>query len=205
MISGDIPMRISRSLVSIGLGFAATIWAGAAFANMEDMVACRNIGDSAARLACYDGAVDGVRAEIAAQDEAQRAELAEERDQRSFFGLPSFGLGNVLTRRETNEDEFGQTAMEMDDARESGRVDELAEENEVINNITANVVEWGRNPYGKIFVVLENGHVWRLEETQRLALRRNRDNVVEIRRGRMGNFFIKANGVPAEYRVERVR
>ncbi len=198
-------MRISSSPLAVAFAAAAVLFTGAAHANMEDMVACRNIDDSAARLACYDAAVDGVRAEIDARDEAQRAEVAEERDQRSFFGLPTFGLRGALTRRETTEEEFGQTAMEMDQAREQGRMDELEEESEILNEVTANVVEWGRNPYGKIFVVLENGHVWRLMDNERLALRRNRDNFVRIRRGRMGSFFIKANNVPAEYRVERVR
>jgi len=198
-------MRILRSLYTVGFALAGALWVTAAHANMDDMVACRNIGDDAARLACYDNAVQGVRDELAARDEVEREEIAEEREQRSFFGLPSFSIGGVLRRRETTEEEFGQTAMEMDEARDGGSVTELAEENEIINEISASVVEWGRNPYGKIFVVLENGHTWRLTDTSRLALRRNRDNTVTIRRGRMGSFFIKANNVPAEYRVERIR
>jgi hypothetical protein len=197
-------MRINRSPYLLALGLAGTLWAGSAQANMEDMVACRNIHDDAARLACYDSAVEGVRAEMQARDEAQRAEIQEERDQRSFFGLPSFSWPGGARDPETSPDEFGDAALEQDRARE-GRATESVDDDQQIDSITAGVVEWGRNPYGKTFVVLENGHVWRLTETRHLALRRNRDNVVHIRRGRMGSFFISANDVPAEFRVERVR
>jgi hypothetical protein len=195
-------MRINRSLFVVVLAVAGAGWASTASANVEDMIACQNIHDDAARLACYDAAVDGVQAELAARDEAEREQLAEERDQRSFFGLPSFSWPGGSARNETTEDEFGQTALDQDRVRQGVDVES---DDEVINEITANVVEWGRNAYGKTFVVLENGHVWRLVENRHLALRRNRDNVVHIRRGRVGSFFIRANDVSAEYRVERIQ
>lgn len=199
-------MRINRSSFIFAVGLMGTLWAGSAQANMEDMVACRNIDDDMARLACYDAAVQGVREEMAARDEAERAELAEERTQRSFFGLPRFSWPGGADRNETTEDEFGQNALEQDRNRAGGApAVERDDDDQVVNQITATVVEWGRNPYGKTFVVLENGHVWRLIESRHLALRRNRENVVHIRRGRMGSFFIRANDVSAEYRVERVR
>jgi len=199
-------MRITRSPFLFALGLAGTLWAGSAQANMEDMVACQNIHEDAARLACYDAAVQGVREEMAARDEAERQELAEERDQRSFFGLPSFSWPGGTNRNETTEEEFGQTALEQDRARSGGAPALPSDDgDEVVNEITATVVEFGRNAFGKTFVVLDNGHVWRLMETRHLALRRNRENVVHIRRGRMNSFFISANDVPAEYRVERIR
>jgi len=199
-------MRITRSAFLFVLGLAGTLWAGSAHANMEDMVACQNIHEDAARLACYDAAVQGVREEMAARDEAERQELAEERDQRSFFGLPSFSWPGGTNRNETTEEEFGQTALEQDRAR-SGGAPPLPndDDDEVVNEITATVVEWGRNSFGKTFVVLDNGHVWRMVDNRHLALRRNRENVVHIRRGRMNSFFISANDVSAEYRVERIR
>jgi hypothetical protein len=193
-------MRTPRFLV-IAFAAAATFWTTGAHANLEDMVSCRNISDDAGRLACYDRAVDGVREELQAQSE----DLAQERDQRSFFGLPSFSVPNVLRRRETTEEEFGSAELDRERAREEGRTEELREEAGIIDSITANVVEWGRNPRGLTFVVLDNGHVWRLTEPRNLSLRRNRENTVTIRRGRMGSFFIKANDVNAEYRVERIR
>ena len=198
-------MRFNRPLFLIGLALTGTLWAGTAAANMEDMVSCRNIDDANARLTCYDAAIDGVQAEIQARDEAERAELAQERDQRSFFGLPSFSVPGVLRRRETTEEEFGSAELDRERARDEGTTEQLRDEAGIVDEITSNVVEWGRNPYGLMFVVLDNGHVWRLTENHNLALRRNRENTVTIRRGRMGSFFIKANNVPAEYRTERVR
>ena len=198
-------MRVRSFLVFAGFALSAGLWSGAAQANMEDVISCRNVSDDVARLACYDAAVAGVRAELEERNEPARVELAEERDQRSFFGLPSFSVPNILARRETTPEEFGSGSLARREAREEGRVDELLEEEGIMVSITATVVEWGRNPFGKYFVVLDNGHVWRLIETQRLALRRNRENIVRIRRGRMGSFFIRANNVSAEYRVERIR
>jgi len=197
-------MRISPISFSAVVGLAFTLFAGAAEANMEDMVACRNIHDDAARLACYDTAVDGVQAEIQAQDEAQRAQIQEQRDQRSFFGLPSFSWPGGANRNETTEDEFGQNALDQDRARQGEHV-ESEDQDQVINEIDSNVVEWGRNPFGKYFVVLENGHIWRLVEARNIPLRRNRQNTVHIRRGRMGSFFMSINDVAAEYRVERIQ
>jgi len=198
-----MPMHRSSLVVSFSL-FGA-LWASAAQANMDDIASCRNISDDMARLACFDAAVSGVRAEIAERDETAQAALEEEREQRSIFGLPRFSVPSIMTRRETTEEEFGSTSVDRREAREDGTMDELEAEAGIINDITASVVEWGRNPFGKYFVVLENGHVWRLIDDRRLALRRNRENTVTIRRGRMGAFFIKANDVPAEFRVERIR
>ncbi len=178
------------------------LWPVGAQANVEDVIACRNISDDVARLACFDAAVPGLREELAEENAA----LEAERDQRSFFGIPSFDIPNILGRnQETSEEEFGSANMEQREAREEGTVDELEDERGIIQNISANVVEWGRNPRGKYFVVLDNGHVWRQTDDGRVPLRNRGENSVTIRRGRMGGFFLKANGVPAEFRFERIR
>lgn len=195
-------MRKSVFLTGAAAVLTAGLWSGAARANMEDIVACTNISDDAARLACYDNAVPGVREEL----EEQNAALEAERDQRSFFGLPSLSVPDFLRReRETSEDEFGAVSMETREAREEGRTTEYEEEQGIISSITAEVVEWGRNPRGKYFVVLDNGHVWRQTDEGRVPLRNNRTNTVTIRRGALGSFFLRVDGVPAEYRFERIR
>lgn len=196
-------MRINKPAILFTLGFAGTLWAGSAQANMEDMVACRNIHEDAARLACYDSAVEGVRAEITARDEAERAAIAEQNDQRSYFGMPEFTWpGGGAARNETSPDEFGQAALDQDRVR---RGEDVESDDAVINEVSATVVEWGRNAYGKTFVVLENGHVWRMVEARNIPLRRNRENVVHIRRARLGSFMMSVNDVNAEFRVERIR
>lgn len=186
----------------LGVTVVAGLWSFGAAANVEDVIACRNISDDTARLACFDAAIPGLREEL----EEQNAELERERDQRSFFGIPSFDFSNIMgTDRETTPDEFGSGDMEQERARAEGRVDDLEDERGVIQSISANVVEWGRNPRGKYFVVLDNGHVWRQTDEGRVPLRNNRENSVTIRRGRLGAFFLKVDGVPAEFRFERIR
>ncbi len=185
-----------------GVTVVAGLWAASAQANVEDVIACRNISDDTARLACFDAAVPGLREEL----EQQNAELERSRDQRSFFGLPSFDLPNILGRdRETTPDEFGSADMEQEQARAERRTDELESERGIVQSIDAVVVEWGRNPRGKYFVVLDNGHVWRQTDEGRVPLRNSGQNTVHIRRGAMGSFFLKANGVAAEFRFERIR
>jgi len=195
-----------RSLPAIALvALMASFWATTASANMEDVVACRNISNDVARLACFDAAVPGVRAEIRAANEVDEATLEEEEDQRSFFGLPRLSLPNVLRRRETTEEEFGSASMEQRDARENGTTDELLEENRVLQEVELEVVEWGRNPYGKYFMVMDNGHVWRQTDDGRMPFRNSGVNTVIIHRARLGGFMMAVNGNNRYYRVERVR
>lgn len=201
-------MRIRSIPLLSSVVILAALWASAASANMEDIISCRNIDDDMARLACFDAAVPAVREELRVENEAEEeemAELAEEQDQRSFFGLPRMSLPNILRRRETTPDEFGSAELEQRQAREEGRADELAEDNDILTEITATVVEWGRNPRGKYFMVLENGHVWRQTDDGRIPLRNSGTNTVSIRRTALGGFMLKANGVNRTFRVERIR
>ncbi len=198
-------MRIrSIPLFSLIL-MTGSLWASAASANMEDIISCTNIENDAARLECFDVAVPGVREELAVDNEEELAVLEEDRDQRSFFGLPRMSLPNVLRRRETTPDEFGSAELEQRQAREEDRSDELAEDSGILTEVTATVVEWGRNPRGKYFVVLDNGHVWRQTDDGRIPLRNSGGNTVSIRRTALGGFMLKANGVNRTFRVERIR
>ena len=212
-------MRIST--VS-GISLAVLIplmWAAPASASMDDIVYCTNITDDAARLECFDLAVSGTRQEMTSQTqpnaqpdvqaphETQQAEAPTEAQRRTFFGLPRPSLPNVFRRevQEETPDEFGQAALDDRRAREEGTRDQQAEESGQLQEITAGVIEWGQNPLGKYFVVLDNGHVWRQTDDGRMPFRRGQDNTVRISRNRTGGFFLRVNQNTRTFRVQRIR
>ncbi len=142
-------------------------------------------------------------AEDRAREAEERARRSEERE--GFFSGLSLPFANRLP--ETIPELFGARDLPDDAVVEITRdIDmEAVFRGEEIDRITAPVTRAGRNNAGKYFVVLENGHLWRQQDSSRVLAPRGGPDSVVIERGALGAFFMRLEGRGRAIRVERVR
>ncbi|HZK98455.1 MAG TPA: hypothetical protein VFC47_01020 [Caulobacteraceae bacterium] len=133
------------------------------------MLDCRKVGDVAARLACYDTAVDAMataesKGDLVTIDREQRRAV-----RRQAFGLslPSFTL---FDRGERPED---------------------------ADRISAQIAGASRNAEGKWVIRLDDGAVWRQIDDNSLARDPHPGSIAKIRRAALGSFFVNIDGEQA--------
>ncbi|MFZ5608338.1 MAG: hypothetical protein ACOY99_01860 [Pseudomonadota bacterium] len=150
---------------------------------VTNILACAHIVEDAARLACYDRAVAGYddeRARIAAAGATQDARATE------------------TARQEEAKARFGAEALPRE-AQERLGVD-----TDKLDEVTVVIVEMGRNPWGKFFIVTEDGQIWRQKDDRSMPFGKMMKAAV-IKRGFLGSFRLTFPEIGRTYTVERVR
>lgn len=144
------------------------------------LVTCRDIADSAARLACYDKQVSALAQAEKAGDlvVADRETMRETRRGLFGFRLPSLGI-------------FG-----------GGEDKETAPE-EDITEITAELGSARQIAYGAWRLTLKDGAVWEQTDGEKLVLDPRPGDTVVIKRAALGNFKARIGKQPP-VKVRRV-
>lgn len=161
----------------------------------KELAKCAVIPDAPARLSCYDALMPRVRAALATAPEQLSAE-----DQSTLFGLDFsglFGRGGSATTPE----QFGADTIRRPEPEGGGGL-------RPIDSITAGVTDYSRTPLGKFIVFLDNGQVWRQQDSDNeiADFRRNpADNKVTISKGAIGSYNLTLNGSSRIFRVKRVK
>jgi hypothetical protein len=135
-------------------------------ASVTEMMACRAMTDSAARLACYDRAVGNLQQAVAARDVVIISAADVRKTRRSLFGftvpkLPFFG-GN----------------------------DDTPEAKEIVTKV-AGARSLG---YGKWQIRLEDGAMWETTEGFREGDIPGVGDSIRITKGALGNYFMSVSG-----------
>lgn len=141
---------------------------------LSRLVACRAVADSAARLACYDGATDALDS---AERDGQvvvvdRAQVSAARRQLFGFQLPSITL-------------FDQ-----------------GERAEPINEIETTLTRAVLVGEGRWLFTLADGSVWRQIDTESVNFRNRAGEAVRVRRASLGSYLLTTGGSRA-VRVRR--
>ena len=135
---------------------------------VQSVIDCRKLEDSAARLACYDKAVDAMN-----EAESKGDLVTIDREQRRTLRRQAFGLSlpslNIFDRGEKPEE---------------------------ASRITAKVTEAYRNREGRWVVKLEDGAEWRQIDYEEPSRPPHQGSTVVISRGVVGSFFMKIDGQP---------
>ena len=145
-------------------------------AQIQQLYACRDIADPAARLACFDREVG----ELSAADQAREISFADKetvkKTRRGLFGfsLPDFGI-------------FG------------GGDDE-----DKIEHIDTKVVSASDAGYGLYRIEMEDGSVWVQTDSKVMPLRPRPGQKIEIKAGTLGTYFLSLENRPS-VRVRRER
>ena len=145
-------------------------------ATLNNLITCRSITDSAARLACYDSAA----AELDAAEQSgdvvvvDRSQVAEARRQLFGFEIPS--MPSIFERGSGVE-----------------RIDSI--ETTLVRATQISSTSW-------VFV-LEDGSTWRQIDGESLIIRRTPGTAVRVRRAAMGSYLLTIEGTRAAIRVRR--
>lgn len=158
---------------------AALSLSAAAYADDAGLMRCRAIGESAARLACYDALARQVESRFGAPPAAPKAQAPAPATAAQVAAPPAapapvatFGLENR------------PAATQLDSIQSS---------------IPGRFEGWGPNQR----IRLANGQVWQIADNTSAVL--NRENPgVAIRRGMMGAFYLEIDGSNRSPRVRRV-
>jgi hypothetical protein len=190
MIIHRLKLVVPASIVLLSVGMIA---GGAGLPT--ELIECRALTSSLARLDCYDQAID---AHAAAPSQAAEPETAENPAPlaptaavaATAASEPVLSSGPELSQ----EDLFGQGEAEL---RKS--VQE-ATDTEEIDRIEAIVVEVHKSASGKAVITLDNGQVWKQSDSSRARLSVN--DKVTIRRRSFGSYSLYST--KTSIRVKRI-
>ncbi|MCB2097460.1 MAG: hypothetical protein AB7F91_08485 [Parvularculaceae bacterium] len=168
---------------------------------VADVLACQAVKGSKARLRCFEAALPALSdahpgAVALAAGRAEAAREAATEQAKEDFGL-------FQREEKTASNEFERDAFGENDLRSASR-----DEDDEVKRVEATAVEVGKNNRGKIFVVLDNGQVWRQVNGDKSTpyIPRDADGLpVVIKKGLMGSYFIKVGKAKDAFKAERIK
>lgn len=184
-------MRVFASLAATLAGALALGGAASAQQNQnaaaDAAIACLDISDSAARLACLEGAAKELKATRLRQETAEESAAAEAR------------TAPVVAADASAEEQFGsETLASTKKAKREGNK---------TTRLVSRVVEFRVNAVGDVTAVLENGQVWRQLPGDNTLLHVPRKEMVftaSIKRGPLGNYMMTIKELKRTIRVRRI-
>jgi len=144
-------------------------------AAFKELVACRQIADSAARLACYDRQVASLEQAQSAGEVVVADRQQVEQAQKGLFGY-SIPKSNLLGNEGGGE----------------------------INQIEAVLASARQFEYGRWRLVMEDGAVWDQVDTETLAVNPRPGAKIVIKRASFGSYTARIGGQPP-IKVRRVQ
>lgn len=158
--------------------------------------ACPAIEDEDDRLACFDREI----AILAKQAKAGEASVAADETAPPTAAEPALDAAGAAMLAKEN---FG--AEDLDKTVSERRAER--EERGELSELKAAVIESGENPYGKVFLVLDNGQVWRQLDSDDTMLRipRGVDATVTIKRSLFGGYLLTVDQLGRTMRAKRIK
>lgn len=202
-------MRVMLLSLACVVAFAAAAPAMAQSGDeaVADALACEAVRGSKARLKCFEAALPALRAVhpgavALAAERAQAARLAAAEQAKEEFGLSP-----------VQQEKEQKTASAEDYEREAFGADDLAaskgdDEDDEVDRVDGRAIEIGKNNRGKIFVVLDNGQVWRQvsgDSSSPYYPKSVEGLAVTIKKGALGSYFIKVGKAKDAFRAERIK
>ena len=184
----------------------------------ERVLACRTIGDTAARLRCYDEVADAMvpaadAPRAASQVPPQTASGPTTAEAATVAPAPVSAQVPVTdqptqaqtpTPTPTPDDDQGITPEERFglSSEASRRKAGLEFEDKDLDLIEATITAIGRTGYDKFVVRLDNGQKWRQMDTKKLRLRPG--DAVRISSAMFGSFLLEKSTGSRMIRVQRI-
>jgi len=150
-------------------------------------IACLDIGDASARLACLEGAAKELKATRIRQETAEESAAAESR------------TAPVVAADASAEELFGSETL--------ATTKKAKREGNKTTRLVSKVVEFRVNAVGDVTAVLENGQVWRQlpgDSTLLHVPRREMVFTASIKRGPLGNYMMTIKELKRTIRVRRI-
>jgi nucleoid-associated protein YgaU len=165
-------------------------------------LACQAVRGTKARLRCFEDAMPALKeahpgAVALAAERAEAARLAAAESAKEEFGLSPAQQEETKTASagQYERDAFGESDLKDDDDDE-------------VEEVEGKALEIGKNNRGKIFVILDNGQVWRqiAGDSASPYYPKNVDGLpVTIKKGTFGSYFVKIGNAKAAFKAERIK
>jgi hypothetical protein len=175
---------------------------------VADAIACEAVRGTKARLRCFEAALPALKAAhpaavALAAERADAARLAAEEAEMQDFGLTPVQKEESDVRTASAED-YEREAFGEEDIKRNSEDDDDDE----VESVEGVAVEVGKNNRGKIFVILDNGQVWR-----QIAGDSNSPYIpsdaaglpVTIKKGALGSYFVKIGKAKSAFKAERIK
>ena len=155
---------------------------------------CAEIATTAERLQCFDTAATSAKAVLDAAQQQAQAQPEEE----SGGGLLSWFGFAPEAKPVTKPEDFGVSPVSV---ANSGGPPEITE-------ISAKVIEYAKNAYGRSLFILDNGQIWKQvdgDSTEFYYRKSDGEFKVTIEKAIMGSFSLYAEGKSGKIKVRRVK
>lgn len=170
---------------------------------VAEVLACEAVRGTKARLRCLEAALPALRAahpEAAAlaATRAEAARLAAAEEAQKEFGLSAAQKDETRTASAADyeRDAFGENDLESGD------------DDDEVESVEGVAVEIGKNNRGKLFVILDNGQVWRQIDGDSSSpyFPKRADGVpVTIKKGALGSYFVKIGKAKDTFKANRIK
>ena len=172
----------TRAKIALGLAlYAVAVPAMAApraepvAGQIQRVIACRQIADTAPRLACFDREVAVAQANILSKDLVVIDRVQAKTARRALFGFGGGGIGNLFGNSDGDE----------------------------IKEVLGVVASSRRNAEGTYTINLADGSTWMQSDDAEVAFKPVAGQKVVVRRGAFGTYRLSVNGQPA-VKVRRI-
>lgn len=184
-------MRIFWLLSGIAL-FSVPAQADPTRDALAEIAKCAEIATSAERLQCFDKAAAGAKTALSTPAPAPVQQAAVQPEAEEEGGLLSwFGLSRPVTKTE----EFGKPPVPVAGPKE-------------ITEISASVLEFAKNAYGRSIFILDNGQVWKQidgDQTEVADPKSDETMKVSIETAMFGSYALRVEGRRGIVKVRRIK
>ncbi|MBI1265064.1 MAG: hypothetical protein GC187_10065 [Alphaproteobacteria bacterium] len=213
-----LPVRLRRTSGRLAAACLMLGAAPAAFADtpLDPILACRQVEDAQARLACFDQAADALAQNVDTGSVVAVDSAEIEAVEREGFGLNMPSLprlsslfawrGDTPDGRERPAQAEAMGPLASAEAAGDAQVIERREDGQ-IHMIELIIDRVSIHGYNTSRFHMTNGQVWEVTDAMRVDVPRRRDGEVltaQIRRAGAGGFFLRINGEGRAMRVRRL-
>lgn len=161
---------------------------------IDDAIACRDISEPLARLACLDKAAETLAVTRIIREEEIAEQKREERENFGLAGAPRNTDDPIETEAEFGSEGVKDLRRDRDEKR--------------LKAIESKIAEIRINKFGKVTLTLENGQVWRQLDSDDKLLhfpKGDRLYTAEVKRSVFGNYRLNVPELKRVIRVSRIK
>ncbi len=200
-------MRLMMAIAGLAILLAGPAVAEAGDESVAEALACQAVRGAKARLRCFEAALPALRdahpgAVALAATRAEVARLAAKENAEKDFGL------SPAQQDETGDRIASANDFERDAFGESDLAGLAGDNDDEVEEVSAVAVEIGKNNRGKLFVVLDNGQVWRQNDGDSSSpyFPKNTEGLtVRIKKGALGSYFVKIGKSKDAFKASRIK
>lgn len=189
-------MRVAFALIATCALFAAPRAAVAQEPPLAKLYACADIADAGQRLACFDGAIAGLKQADASGDVAVVSRQQVQKVEKEAFGLSVPSVADLAASA-------APAAASASSDRPNAKPVKPAKP-KPLSQVTLAVKSIQTDNHGEMTFIMENGQVWKKIDTGSLGAIGKGPWTAEIRKASFGSYMLTLGGGNRSARVKRI-